>query len=134
MSLENLQDFDNFYYYTLGDQKTEIESDIQQIVAQNDRSLFYNRSNDAAGLDKYENMPNAVSVAVLIPYSITSAISKRNSFVGDGQISDKDYRVMVSQSSIKVKNSGNKIDISMFYIPLYNLSSIEKTEASITGG
>jgi len=127
MSVEELKDFDNFFYYGDGDLGMEIESDIHQIVNQNIRSLFYNRNNDSAGIDEYENTPNTIILSVLIPYNIVSALSKRNIHVGDGQNGTKDRRIAVSQNSVKMVNSKNNIDISIFYVLLGNVSVTQKT-------
>jgi len=127
MSVEQLKDFDNFFYYGSGDLGMEIESDIHQVVNQNSRSLYYNRSNDSAGLDEYENMPNTIILSVLIPYSIVSALSRRNTYVGNGQDKTKDRRIILSQNSIKIKNKETDVDISVFYIPLSNISNTQKT-------
>lgn len=122
-----LKDFDNFYYYGQGNTGIETESDIHQIVNQNSRSLYYNRSNDSAGLDEYENSPNTIILSVLIPYNIASALSKRNTYVGNGQNGTKERRIVLSQNSIKVENNENNVDISLFYIALSNVNSVQKT-------
>jgi hypothetical protein len=129
MNIEQLKDFDNFYYYGQGDLKREIESDIHAIVNQNSRSLFYNRSNDSAGLDQYENTPNAIVQSVLIPYNIVSALSKRNINVGDGSNGSKDRRIAVSQNSVKIDNKENFIDVSIFYIALFDIAETQNTTA-----
>lgn len=132
MSIERLKDFDNFYYYGQGDIVDETESDIHQTVTQNSRSMFYNRSNDSAGLDEFENTPNTISQSVLMPYSIVSALARRNTYVGNGQDNTKDRRVVVSQNSIKTRANGNNIEISVFYIALVNINSVQKTTVSLS--
>ena len=127
-SIEQIKDFDNFFYYGEGDLAMEIESDIHQIINQDSRSMFYNRNNDSAGLDEHENSPNTIILSVLIPYNIVSALSKRNTYVGNGQNGTKDRRVIVSQNSIKIKNSGNNVGISVFYISLSNVNNTQKTK------
>lgn len=131
MSIERLKDFDNFYYYGQGDIVDEIESDIHQVVVQNSRSLFYNRSNDSAMVDEFENTPNTIVQSVLIPYSIVSALSRRNTYVGNGQDDTKDRRIVLSQNSIKVRASGSNIGISIFYIALININNVQKTTVSM---
>lgn len=132
MNIEQLKDFDNFYYYGQGDLKREIESDIHAIVNQNSRSLSYNRSNDSAGLDQYENTPNAIVQSVLIPYNIVSALSKRNVNIGDGSNGSKDRRIAVSQNSVKVDNKENFIDVSIFYIALFDIAETQNTTAKFS--
>lgn len=123
--IEALKDFDIFYYHGQGDLLDEIKSDVYQVVTQPIKSLYYNRTNDSAGIDQYENMPNTIAQVVLIPYSIVSALSSRNLYVGDGQNSTKDRRVAISQNYIKVSNKENEMDIKVFYIPLINTKNSE---------
>jgi len=132
MSIEQLKDFDNFFYYGQGDLKREIESDIHSIVNQNVRSLYYNRDNDSAGLDQYENTPNAIVQSVLIPYNVVSALSKRNVNVGNGQNGSKDRRIAVSQNSVKIDNKENFIDVSIFYIALFDIANTQNTTAKFS--
>lgn len=131
-SIEQLKDFDNFFYYGQGDLKREIESDIHSIVNQETRSLYYNRDNDSAGLDQYENTPNSIVQSVLIPYNIVSALSKRNVNVGNGQNGSKDRRIAVSQNSVKINNKENFIDVSIFYIALFDIADTQNTIAKFS--
>lgn len=132
MTIEELKDFDNFYYYGQGNLEMETKSDIHQIVNQNNRSMFYNRDKDSAGIDAYENTPNTIIQSILIPYNIVSALSKRNTYVGNGQENTKDRRIAISQNSIKIKSDRNSIVISIFYVALININSIQNTTIALT--
>lgn len=131
MSVEELKDFDVFYFHGEGDLGTEIASDIQQLVIQPNRSLFYNRNNDSAGVDEYENVPNTLVQQILIPYNVALAISKRNTYVGDGTGNTKDRRVVVSQNTVKFESNQGELDISVFYIPLFNINARENATVKI---
>lgn len=131
MSIEELKDFDNFYYCGKGDLSREIESDIHQVIEQNSRSLYYNRSNDSAGLDEFENMPNTIIQLVLIPYAITSTLAKRNTYVGNGQDGTKDRRIAMSQNSVNIKTDKNNMEVSVGYIALADINNIQKTVANL---
>jgi len=125
--MSDLSDFDIFYYYGQNDLQMEIESDIQQNVVQGTRSLFYNRSNDSSGLDEFENIPNAITQTIIIPYNVVAALAKRNTYVGDGQNGTRDRRIVISQNTVKLRTDGNMIDISVFYIPLFNINAAQAT-------
>ena len=129
--MSNLADFDIFYFYGQNDLQTEIESDIQQLVVQNSRSLFYNRANDSAGLDEFENVPNAVSQAIMVAFNIVASLAKRNTYVGNGQEGTRDHRIAVSQNSISVEQVGAELDISIFYIPLFNIDAGASTTVKL---
>ena len=133
MSFEQLQDFDYFFYYGELGLQEEIRSDLYQLVMQPGRSLFYNRGNDSAGLDQYEGSPNAIVQMILIPYNIVNAISRRNTYVGDGQNNTRDRRVVASQNTVKIMNSENQVDVSVFYIPLFNINNGQQITTRLIG-
>ena len=124
MSVEQLKDFDNFFYYGEGDIKNEIASDLQQILVQQKRSLLYSRSRNAAGI--LENAPNSISMKVLLPFDIVSSIAQRNLTTGNGQNGSKERRVAVSQNQIEIKQKGSESDISVFYIPFNDIKQKSK--------
>ena len=116
MSLEESQDFDNFFYYGQGNLEKETESDILSLISQSARSLYYDRFYDSAGIDQFENSPISVIIQVLLPFAIVSAISKRNTITsGDG--SSIDRRVAVSQNLISVEKGGDgEVNIQVGYV------------------
>lgn len=115
-----LQDFDNFFYYGSGDLRDEIAGDLLQILIQQKRSLLYSRSRNSAGIQ--ENTPNAVRVKALMPFDIVSSISKRNLSTGNGQNGTKERRVATSQNQIEVRQKGSEADISVFYVPFFDIN------------
>lgn len=124
MNTEELQDFDNFFYYGSGNLETETKSDILQTIIQPSRSLFYDRYYDAAGIEEYENQPNSVTMQVLMPFAITDAIAKRNTVVS---ANNPDRRIAISQNLIRVKSSGvNGVNVQIQYIPLSDYENPKK--------
>ena len=133
MISEQLRDSDYFFFYGDNELADEISSDLQQLINQPSRSLFYNRSNDAAGIDQYENVPNVLAQTILIPYTIVDAISRRNTYVGDGQNGTRDRRIVASQSTVKVESEGSQMNISVFYIPLFNINDAQQSTIEYIG-
>lgn len=118
-TVEQLRDFDNFFYYGSGDLQDEIASDLLQILTQQKKSLLYSRSRNAAGI--MENTPNSITTKVLLPFDIISAISKRNLSTGNGQNGSKERRVASSQNQVKITQNRSEADISVFYIPFSDI-------------
>ena len=133
MSFEQLRDPDYFFYYGENDLQDEIASDLQQLINQPGRSLFYNRSNDTARLDQYENTPNVFANTILIPYTIVDAIARRNTYVGDGQNGTRDRRIVASQNTVKAEMDGSQLNISIFYIPLFNINDGQQMTVEYIG-
>lgn len=127
--LNQLADFDTFFYYGEGKLQDEIASDLIQILVQPKRSLLYSRSRNSSGIQ--ENFPNTVRIKTLYPFDIVSAISKRNNVVGNGQNGSKERRVATSQNLVKIKQKGSEVDISVFYLPFYDINQNTKVEFQI---
>jgi hypothetical protein len=119
-SISVLQDFDHFYYYGQGDLSTEIKTDVYLNLLQKKRSLFYNRSYDSSGVREYENTPNAIFLAIMLPYDIVTSLIKRNSTVSNGTNGNPDRRIAVSQNSIKIDQKGGEADVMVSYINLFD--------------
>lgn len=120
MDVNELSDFDIFFYYGEGDLEIETKSDILMNLLQDKRSLLYN-ADEGAGISAYENFPNANYIRVLLPYLIVDSLSRRNSNVSNGENGLPDRRVAVSQSTIFIENSDSHISISVYYVPLTGL-------------
>lgn len=120
MDANQLADFDTVFYYGQGELRDEIASDLLQILTQGKRSLFYSRSRNSAGVQ--ENIPNSVSSKVLVPFDIISAISKRNDTTGNGQNGSRERRVATSQNQVKVEQKGSTADISVYYVPFFDIN------------
>jgi len=112
---EKLKDFDNFFYYGLGDLDDEIKSDLLQLLIQPQRSLFYSRDRNSAGVTKYENWPGGVNMEVSARYDIVSAIGKRNLSVS---AENPNRQVAASQSEIIINRERGQADITVPYLPL----------------
>jgi hypothetical protein len=119
-STDQLSDLDVFFFYGSGDINLETQSDIMQNLLQSSRSLFYDRSLDSAGIKDFENFPNALTLQILLPYTIVSSISKRNSFTS---AQNPDRRVALSQSTIKITNDSQGLGINVLYVPFSNLQN-----------
>jgi hypothetical protein len=131
-TLENLTDFDIFFYYGQNDISLENESDLMTGLMQPKRTLFYNRK-DGCGVADKENYPNTVSLFVNIIYDIINWIEYRNTQVQDG--SDNlfpDRRIFASQNTINFKNDkkGN-LDIIVLYIETTNFSKLQQISMPI---
>lgn len=131
--MNDLADFDMFFYYGQNDILDEIQSDINIMLAQPKRSLFYSRSYGAAGVQEYENAPNAVNIAVSVPYDIVKEISKRNSIVSNGQDGGPDRRVAISQNTIKIEQDKDTLNIKVLYIPFVSLGTPQVASVDIGG-
>lgn len=127
IKVSELKDFDIFFYYGMNDLEIETKSDIYQNLLQPERSLLYNRSQDSAGIQKFENTPNTFQLQILLPYSIITSLAKRNSIVSAGQNGDIDRRVAVSQSTIRIEQEKEQASVILSYIPLANLQVIDQT-------
>ncbi len=123
-----LRDFDNFLYYGSGDLGRETRHDIALLIIQPSRSLFYSRALDSAGIDTYENAPNAIGLRILVPYNIVRMTSKRNGQVSNGDAGGVDRRVALSQNTVSIEQNGQNLDIRVEYIPLANID--ERAEVS----
>lgn len=112
---EKLKDFDNFFYYGLGNLDDEIKSDLFVLLLQPQRSLFYSRDRNSAGIFKYENLPGGVNMEIGIRFDIISAIGKRNLSVS---ANNPNRQVAASQSEIIINQERGQVDVTVPYIPL----------------
>lgn len=121
--MEQLQDFDGFFYYGSGDLEIETKSDILQNLMQSKRSLYYNRYYDSAGIKQYENRPISLFLQINIPYDIVTSIAKRNTVVSS---ENPDRRVSVSQSTIRIETEKGLVKVSVIYIPLARFNQTDQ--------
>ena len=110
-----LQDFDNFFYYGLGNLDDEIKSDLFQLLMQPQRSLFYSRDRNSAGVTKYENWPQSVNMEIAMRFDIVRAIGLRNL---DVSANNPNRQVASSQSEIIINQRRGEVDVTVLYIPL----------------
>jgi hypothetical protein len=130
--VEQLRDFDMFFYYGLNELEHETKSDLFQNIIQPKRSLFYDRAYDAAGIPRYENRPNSLALLVNIPYDIVFSISKRNSIVSDGSLpGTQDRRIALSQATIKLEINNDKLKLNVLYIPLADYRQTDQLTADL---
>lgn len=116
-TLDEIKNFDIFFFHGEVDPNLEIQSEITQGILQPLRTMFYNRS-DGSSVHERENFPNAVALQVGVKYDIASYIAFRNQNVSDGTNGKVDKRVAVSQTTINVENEENGLAVRILYIPL----------------
>jgi len=110
-----LKDFDNFFYYGMGNLDDEIKSDMLLLMLQPSRSLFYSRDRNAAGITKYENWPQSVNMEIAMRFDIVQAIGQRNL---DVSANDPNRQVAASQSEIIINQRRGEVDVTIPYIPM----------------
>lgn len=115
-------DINNFFYAGKVDLDTQIQSEVLQAVLQPKRSMFYNRSY-GAGITEYENYPMTANIKIFIAYDVVRALAIRNSKVPNGNGDYPDRRVAVSQNNIIVKIENESINLSVYYVPMYNIKA-----------
>lgn len=106
--------WDQFFFYGKGDLHDEAVYDLNELLFQPKRSLFYNRR-ASAGVTEYENNPNGIGLQVFARYEIANAVAYRNSQVSDGSDGLPDRRIAVSQTSIGFEQSRENLDIRILY-------------------
>lgn len=127
-----LKDFDIFFYYGQNELEIETKSDLMSNIMQSKRSLFYNRNLDSAGIQNYENKPESLSMQIGIPYDIVNSISKRNQYVTSGENGNRDRRVAISQTTVRVEiNKLGQVDITVLFIPLANFRQSETLQVGL---
>jgi hypothetical protein len=132
-SFEQISDFDVFFYHGQNELELENESDILWSLIQERRTMYYNRQE---GIPSVENNPNAISLEVLLRYSISNYLAWRNTQVGDGTNNTKDRRVAVSQNSIIFDRDARKgdLDVIVYYIPYVNFKEPQNIKVPIGRG
>lgn len=132
---EQLQDFDNFFYYGDGELSEETKSDVMQNILQPKRSLFYDRNLDSAGIPEYENYPISIYLTVVIPFQIVTSIAMRNQFVSNGEGDYPDRRVALSQATVNIERKNNgEMNITVLYIPLADFKETQQVTATLGAG
>ena len=121
-TLENMSDFDVFFYYGLGELSLENASDLMLGLLQEKRTLYYNRRE---GIANKENYPNALTLQVGMKFEIASYAAYRNTQVGDGTDGTKERRLGVSQDSIAFEVKNDNLDVKVFYIEYNNYNDVK---------
>ena len=105
--------WDKFFYYDSVSVEDMNKSDLNEILTQPEKTLYYFRS---FGVDMKQNYPLSGFNSLLVAYSIANAVAKRNQSVTDGSDGFQDRRIAVSQSFINVKDrSTGERDINVYY-------------------
>lgn len=132
--IEQLSDFDMFFYYGSNTLEIETKSDILQNIIQSKRSLYYNRSMDAAGIKDYENRPTSFFLKINMPFDIVTSLSKRNISVSAGENNLPDRRIALSQNTIRIELDKFNIKVSILYIPLANFKQTDQINTILPSG
>jgi hypothetical protein len=111
-TLDQLGSWDLFFNYGANDLDLEIESDLVQGLIQPKNTLFGFRD-FGAGVSEKENYPNTVALTVGIKYDIALHIAKQNLRVSN---QNPDRRIVTSQNSVKISQSGGNLDVQVLYI------------------
>ena len=119
-TLDELTDFDLFYYHGSNDLGLEIKSEVLSTILQSKRSLFYDRALDSCGATDYENLPNGLYLQVALPMDILLGLSKRNQYVSDGEGDLPERRIAISQNLIRIETKGSEVDVTVQYITLFD--------------
>lgn len=144
LPINQIKDFDNFFYYGLQDVEAETEHDLILGLLQPKRSFFYNRQ-DGAGIQDYENHPNGLMIEIGMRYDIANWIARRNEVVGNGEGGTKERRVATSQNAIKIerevqtlgvvsRRTLGSINVSVLYIPLRDVEQPRVVTIPFGGG
>ncbi len=131
--VNDLKDFDNFYYYGKGDLSEEIKSEVLMTLMQQARTLFYDRAYDSSEIYKFENSPNTIVLNILIPYVVVTALGKRNQIVSDGNIGP-DRRIAISQTLVRVETSKDTLNVTVQFILLSNFNEGSSVTATFAIG
>jgi len=131
--VNDLKDFDNFYYHGQGVLAEEIKSEVLMTLMQSMRTLFYDRSNDSSEVFRYENSPNTIVLNILIPYVVVTALAKRNQVVSSGDVGP-DRRIAVSQTLVRVETDKADLNVTVQFILLSNLNENSTVTASFAIG
>ena len=131
--IEQLRDFDHFFYYGQNDIGDEVKADLLSVIRQSRRSLFYNRDQDAAGIDEFENNPNTINLTILLPYAIMEAMGKRNQNVSNGEGGTRDRRAFTSQALIRIEQNADQLNLTVPYIPGYDLRQTDAVNTQLGG-
>lgn len=128
--MNELADWDIFYYYGQLNQDLETKSDLLSGLMQPKRSMFYNRS-DGAGVSDYENYPNNLLLQVGLRYDIANWINYNNTQISDGTDGSKDRRIAVSQYSIELIAKRDYLDINVNYIKYSDMNQMKSINTKI---
>lgn len=126
-------EWDNFFYYGLGNLEDEIKQDLLNGAVTSKNKLFFNRA-DSAGLNDFENTPSGLAIQIGISFSLVRWLAYRNTYTGDGTNGTKERRVATSQNEITVTtdNVGN-VEVTLLYIPFVNIKFSDSLQFSIGG-
>lgn len=119
--------WDQFFFYGKGDLHEESVYDLNELLFQPKRSLFYNRR-ASAGVSEYENNPNGIGLQVFARFEIANAVAYRNSQVSDGSDNLPDRRIAVSQNSIGFEAKDGNLDVRVLYF-LYSDYEVPKSNS-----
>lgn len=123
--LSQVENMDLFFYYGEkgSDPDMETQSDIVAGILQAKRSLFYDRK-DSTGVPDKQNYPNSFILGFMTRYDIVNWNAWRNTQVSDGTNGNPDRRVVMSQTSIEITQSGQELDLNVKYIPFGNMRKV----------
>ena len=129
----NTKEWDSFFYYGLSDLENEIRQDLLNGIATSKKKLFFNRS-DSAGTNDFLNTPSGLAIQIGLKYAIVNWLAYRNTYTGDGTNGSKERRIATSQNQVTISVFDNgEIDVSLFYIPFFNIEQNRTLPIQIGG-
>ena len=135
---EELEDFDNFFFYGLdpidANVIRETQSEIAAELLQPRRSAWYFRSY-GVGVPNYENSPIGVFMQIGIPFDVVQSMTRRNDEVTNGQNGLPDRRIAVSQDNVRVDHEDDGTTrVAVNFVPLITAQKPRDLEGQGIGG
>lgn len=114
--MDTTSKWETFFYYGKGDIREESKQDLEEVVVQSKRSLFYYRQG-SSGITEYSNVSSLLLLQVLGKFDIASSIAYRNSFVSNGFQGSIDRRIILSQTSIEIiKDRAGNVQVKIEFL------------------
>lgn len=128
--IKTLKSSDYFFYYDNFSIDETNEHELMTLMEQPKRSLFYSRVS-GVGIHDSENYPNSLALLVGLKYDIVNSVATRNTRVVDGAQNSVDRRMALGQETIKVEQRGGEIDLTVWYVNIYNYEQVNNINLPI---
>ncbi len=125
MTIDEAASSDVFFYWDSLEVDVNLEADLLAMVLQAKGRLFYNRSY-GCDLQGYENAPNALLRAILLPYDVVNGFAERNLRVTDGSRGHPDRRALTSQDAVEVEQEKGEMNLAIGYIKFTDAEAFGK--------
>lgn len=129
-NVKELASSDYFFYYDKIAVDVQNERELVELLLQPTRSLFYSRT-IGGGIHEAENFPNAITLQVGLRYNIVNGAAVRNTRVVEGSSGLKDRRIALGQESIRIDQKNGQIDLTVWYVNIYNYEQVNNLKLPI---